>query len=145
MLKRDISFRDWDDKPTTETHYFNLNMTELMEIDLEEILKTLSKKQDPATVAKELRKVIMASVGERDGKYFVKDDDVQKRFERTGAYNALIMELANNADSAGDFIKALLPSEMAAQLDEALKEEAARMAQAQLATAATTDTSSPTT
>lgn len=146
MLKRTITFKDWDDNPVTEEHYFNLNLTELMELDLEGIMKRLTKAQDTATVSLEIKKVILAAIGERDGKYFIKEDYVRKNFERTGAYNALILELSSDADSAGEFIKGLLPAELAAEYEKTLKEAAKESAPtsrtAELA-AAQTDTTPP--
>ena len=129
MLKRDISFNDqFENTVVTETHYFNLNLTELMEIDLDGILKKLSNTEDTATVALEIKKVILAAVGERDGKYFIKEEYVRKNFERTGAYNALVIELSSNADAAANFIKGLLPAELAAQYEKTMAEEAAKAA-----------------
>lgn len=135
MLKRDITFKDWDDKTVTETHYFNLNITELMELDLEGILKKLSNTQNTAEVALEIKKIVLAAVGERDGKYFIKEDYVAKRFQQTGAYNALIVELSNDAAGAAEFINSLLPAELAAQLAKAREEEAAAQTNASTQTA----------
>ena len=133
MHKRPITYKDFEGKEVTEEYYFSLTQAEILEIQasvkggLVNRLTYAIKDEDPHTVMKLLREVILKSVGEKtpDGRYFVKFKivdgvkvSVADLFEPTPAYSALFMELLSSNDAADDFMRKIIPADLAAELPE---------------------------
>lgn len=118
MLKRDITFENFDGEQETETHYFNLTKTELVGIEasfpggFEKAMKRIIEAQDNATLIQEFQKIILMSYGVRDGTRFVKNDEVRTAFSQTLAYDALFMELIQDEKKGADFINAVMPKDL---------------------------------
>src|SRR5436190_18230560 len=124
MLKKSISFKDVDGNPLTEDFYFNLNLTEIMDLEnsvdgglTERMQKIIDAKGENKglEIMDTFRKIIIMSVGERseDGRRFSKrDGEVGKEFMETDAYNELFYDLCSNAKSGAEFISSLVPAEM---------------------------------
>lgn len=128
MLKRDITYRDLDDQQVTETFYFNLTKTEILEMELEhgggglaEWIKRVVKTEDHAALVAEFKKIILKAYGQRDpeGKRFIKTDEMRANFAQTMAYDALFFELATSDTAAADFLIGIIPAE--------IREEAQRL------------------
>jgi hypothetical protein len=124
MLKKEITFEDFNGEKTTETIYFNLTKSEMIEMEvgyedgLDATIKRIIKTNDRQNLIKEFKKIILAAYGEKseDGKKFVKSDAIREAFQQTAAYDAMFMELATNAESAASFMKGILPKDMAAEV-----------------------------
>lgn len=127
MLKKEITYTDFNGDERTETFYFNLTQTELTELDIEsggtlvEALKRMVRTQDAAGLALFFKNMIIRAYGEKsdDGRYFDKGEDYAygKRFTRTNAFDVMFTELLS--DSTGDkvqtFIYGIIPANIAAQ------------------------------
>lgn len=117
MLKRTMTYVDFDGNSRTEDFYFNLTKAELTEMELSEtggLIKTINKivaSQDTKRIIEIFKDLILRSYGEKslDGKRFVKNDEVRNSFAQTEAYSDLFMELALDADSAAAFINGITP------------------------------------
>ena len=117
MIKKTITYNDYNGNERTEDHYFNLNEAEVAEIELTtpggfaEYINTIVKAKDPAAIIKVFKEVIFKAYGEKspDGKHFVKSEELSKSFSYTPAYNKLFMELATNTEAASEFINGILP------------------------------------
>lgn len=128
MIKKSISYTDIDGNKVTEDHWFHLSEAEIVEIEfgmegglsgtLQRIIETDNKKE----LLEEFKKIILGSFGVREGKRFIKNDQVREEFMETGAYSALFMEFLTSADSLAEFIKGVVPLEMSANVDKAIKE-----------------------
>jgi hypothetical protein len=125
MLKKTISYKDWDGNPVTEDFYFNLTEAELMELELSEdgegfgeTIKKAIQKESGKVVLDAFKRLITLSIGKRVGNRFVKSDEVKSEFMETGAYSALFMELATNADAGAAFVKGLFPSDLAEKVEQ---------------------------
>jgi hypothetical protein len=135
MLKRTITFEDFDGNQVTETYFFNLSKSELIELEadykdgLNETLQKIVNANDAKQIIALFKRIVLLAYGKKseDGKRFIKNQELCDEFVQTPAYDALFMELATDADKAGDFIKSVVPKDMAATIDEA---EKARVAQA---------------
>ncbi len=117
MLKKTITYTDYNGVERTEDFYFNLTKAELMEMELEtegglaqQIKKIVDAKEVPEIV-KLFKRLILRSYGVKsaDGKRFIKNADVVKEFEETEAYSVLFTELAMNADEASKFVNGIIP------------------------------------
>ena len=117
MLKKTIKYTDYNGVEREEDFFFNLNKTELMEMEigteggLAEKIQTIVKTKDNAAIFKTFKELILKAYGVKsdDGKRFMKSDALRAEFEQTEAYSELFMELATNADAASAFINGIVP------------------------------------
>jgi len=120
MLKRNITYKDFNDEEVTETFYFNLSKTELIELEvsyeggLQGAIQRIIEAKDERALVMEFKRIVLLSYGERsaDGKRFIKNDQLREEFTQTAAYDALFMELATDEDAAAKFIQGILPADM---------------------------------
>lgn len=121
MLKKTITYTDYNGVSRTEDFYFNLSKAEIAEMELEipggmtEMLKRITAAQDTPALVKIFKDLILRSYGVKsdDGKRFVKNQQLRDEFSQTEAYSELFMELATNADSASAFINGIIPADVA--------------------------------
>lgn len=119
MLKKVITFKDYNGVECTETHYFDLSQAEIMEMQMEangslaERYQNLVDSKDAAGLMKEFKFLICKSHGVRseDGKHFYKTEQGLQDFLSSPAYSALFMELTTNAEAASAFANGILPIE----------------------------------
>jgi len=117
MLKRDITYEDFDGESVTESFYFNLTKTELIELEvgykdgLQAAMQRIVKTSDRQALIAEFQKIILLSYGikSEDGRRFVKSDQLREEFTQTPAYDSLFMELATDDGAAATFIQGILP------------------------------------
>jgi hypothetical protein len=122
MLKREITYEDYDGEMVTHTYYFNLTRTEILELELEhktgleESIRQIIKAEDVKSLIKEFQRIILMSYGIKDGNRFVKSDEVREEFKQTAAYDQLFMELATDENAAAEFIKGVVPRGVAEEI-----------------------------
>ena len=117
MLKKTISYTDYNGLERKEDFYFNLTKAECMEMELstaggmQSLIQRIISEKDNAKIVAMFKELILKSYGEKsaDGKRFYKSDDISRDFAATEAYTELFMELATNTDSAIDFIVNVFP------------------------------------
>lgn len=118
MLKKTISYTDYNDVKREEDFYFNLTETELAEMQLEvtgglaSMLQAIVKAQDIPTIAKLFKQIVLKAYGQKspDGRRFIKSEELSTEFSQTGAYNVLYMELSQDAEKASEFITGIIPA-----------------------------------
>jgi hypothetical protein len=132
MLKKTITYQDYNGVEQTEDFYFNLSKAELVELELSrqgglmESLKKIIADKDGAVIISEFKKIVLMAYGEKsaDGKRFIKNDEVREAFSQTEAYSNLFFELATNEGEAAQFINAIVPEGLN-DLQEAMETVAA--------------------
>lgn len=120
MLKKSITYVDYNDVERTETFYFNLSKAEIMELELSttgglaEMIEKIVELENTPELIKIFKEIILMSYGEKsdDGKRFIKSEQLSTNFSHTEAYSNLFMELATNSDSAANFMNAIIPKEV---------------------------------
>ncbi len=120
MLKRTITYEDYDGNTHTEDFYFNLSKAELIEIEastpggVAAKLEKISKDNNGAEIIKTFKDIILKSYGVKseDGKRFIKSEEISKAFEETEAYSELFYELALDADKAAAFVNGIMPRKL---------------------------------
>lgn len=124
MLKKTITYTDYNGVERTEDFYFNLSKAELMEMELSEegglagkLQKIVAAKDQP-TIIKMFKDIILKAYGEKssDGKRFIKSEELSASFSQTEAYSELYMELVSNEDSAANFINNIVPNDITQRL-----------------------------
>lgn len=127
MIKKTITYTDYDGVQRTEDFYFNLSKPELMEMDfsadggMEKKIKKIIDTQNTKEIIDIFKDIILRSYGEKslDGKRFIKVRDGHKlaeEFAQTEAYNELFMELAGDDKAASEFINGVIPQALAAEV-----------------------------
>ena len=122
MIKKTITYVDYNDVERTEDFYFNLSKAELMEIEMStsgglvEMINRIVSAQDAPAIIKVFKELILKAYGVKslDGKRFEKSDKLRTEFEQTEAYSQLFMELSTDADAASKFVNGIMPSEASA-------------------------------
>ena len=118
MLKKTITYVDYNGAERTEDFYFNLSKAEVMEMEmstsggLAEMIKKIVAAQDAPAIIKIFKDLILKAYGEKspDGKRFIKSEEIATSFSQTEAYSQLFMELATNADEAAKFVNGIVPA-----------------------------------
>lgn len=130
MLKKTITYEDFDGGTQTETFYFNLTQAELVKLEVSsedgfaEYLQGLVKTNNREIIMDTFERIILMSYGEKseDGKKFEKEDldgrPLSRGFKQTAAYSALFVELTTDAGAAGAFVAAVIPASLSAQLPD---------------------------
>lgn len=117
MLKKTITFTDYNEVEQTEDFYFNLSKAELtvMELSakggLEKMINEIIEAEDNELIVAIFQDLIAKSVGvkSRDGRRFIKNDEVRDDFIQTEAYSVLFIELASDAGAAAAFVNGITP------------------------------------
>lgn len=120
MLKKTITYRDYNDVERTEDHYFNISKAELIMMDssvvggMKQRLERIVQSQDNVEIMKVFEDLIHRAYGikSEDGKRFIKSEEIATSFEQTEAYSELVMELLTNEHAAAEFIRAILPKDV---------------------------------
>ena len=123
MLKKTITYEDYDGNTRTEDLYFFLSKSELMEMELStpgglaKKLESITKAQNGAELTRVFKEIILNSYGEKsdDGRSFIKKKNgvrIAEEFEQTPAYDALFTELLLDPDKAAAFINGIMPKDL---------------------------------
>ena len=120
MLKKLIKYTDYNGVERQENFYFNLNKTELLEMETEvtggmrQLIENMMEKQDIPKIMSSFKTILLKAYGEKspDGRRFIKSDELSTAFTQTEAYNVLYMELLSDSKKAAAFINALIPEDM---------------------------------
>lgn len=120
MLKKTITYTDFDGNERTEDFYFNLSKAEVLEMEMgitggmTQMLKRIVSAQDGEKIMRTFKEIILKAYGEKspDGKRFVKSEDLSTEFSQTEAYSQLFMELALDADAASIFVNGIIPADL---------------------------------
>jgi hypothetical protein len=120
MLKKTITYNDYNNVERTEDFYFNLSKADVIEMNLMvtggliEKINKITQTQDMPELFKLFKELIVKSYGEKslDGKHFRKSAELSEAFLQTEAYSVLLMELLtgeNAAQKAADFVNGIIP------------------------------------
>lgn len=123
MLKKEITYTDYNGTQRTENFYFNLSKAEIMEMEMgtnggyTELIQKIIEAQDTAALIKIFKDLILKSYGEKtlDGKRFIKSEEISTGFAQTEAYSELFMELATDDKAAAEFVNGIIPADVAAE------------------------------
>jgi hypothetical protein len=129
MLKKKLTYKDWNGVERTEEFCFHLTEAELMQLELETeggfkgLLQRIIDASDSAKMIKIFKELIDRSYGvlSDDGKYFRKTPEALRDFQSTQAYSDLYISLLNDEEAA-KFIKAVAPVIPVSEEQKALAE-----------------------
>lgn len=118
MLKKTITYTDFDGNERTEDFYFNLSEAEAIKMELGKSgglsarINQIISAQDVPEIMEVFEELIKKSYGIKslDGREFVKSEELYRSFTQTNAYSKFFMELCTQDGAAADFINAVLPN-----------------------------------
>ncbi len=120
MVKKTVTYEDFDGQTRTEDHYFNLTEAELTEMELSlngglsQLLEKIIKENDQNQIIQYFKKIVLGAYGIKglDGRTFMKNEQIRNEFASTMAYSEIFMELATDAKKAADFVNGIMPKNM---------------------------------
>lgn len=127
MLKKTITYRNFDGDQVTDDFYFNLTSPELTRLtikyggDLSEYTNKLKEEKNDDGMINFIEELILGSYGEKskDGKKFMKSKDIRDDFEYSAAYAELFEELLLKPSAADEFGRGLIHGAKKQQNSEA--------------------------
>lgn len=124
MLKKTITYTDYDGVERTEDFYFNFTKAELMEWQLvtnggltSYVQKIVDAKDQPRLITL-FKELLLKAYGIKsdDGRRFIKSEKISEEFSQNPAYSILYMELATDDKVAADFVNGIIPAELSEQV-----------------------------
>lgn len=118
MIKKTVTYEDYNGLKRTEDFYFNLNEAELLEMQVStggngvaEMMRAMIAKNDMAAILFFFKDFVLKAYGEKsqDGLRFVKNDSIRASFEQSNAYPIIFMELATDDKAAAEFVNGVVP------------------------------------
>lgn len=120
MLKKTITYKDFNGKERTEDFYFNISKSELAMMELttkggmKQMIERIIADNDGEGIMAFFNDVLRKSYGERseDGRSFLKSPERASWFFNSAAFDVLFMDLVTKPDLAAEFINAVLPQDL---------------------------------
>lgn len=117
MVKKTITYKDYNGVERTEDFYFNLTKVEVLEMEtsveggLIAKIEKISETENRPELVELFKDLIHKSYGVKslDGRRFIKSEEIFEDFVQTEAYSELYMELATNTEAGIAFINELVP------------------------------------
>lgn len=118
MVKKTITYIDYDGTERTEDFYFNLSEAEITEMQLSVeggmrgYIEKIVAAKSQLEVVKLFKEILLRSYGKKslDGRLFVKNEANTAEFVANPAYSKIYMELVTDTDAATKFVNALIPA-----------------------------------
>lgn len=129
MIKKTVTFTDFDGNKRTEDFYFHLTEQELTEWELSVdgglsgVLTRIVNSQDTKTLIGIFKDLLIKAYGVKtpDGRGFVKNEEVLNNFTCTQAFSDIYMELATDDKAAAEFVNGVMPASLAKKAKEEMK------------------------
>ena len=120
MLKKTVTYVDYNGVERTEDFYFNLTKAEVAEMELSvqggfsKMLEEIVNSKDNVQIVNLFKQMVLKSYGEKspDGRRFMKSDEIAQAFAQTEAYSEIFMELALDEKKAADFVNGIMPANL---------------------------------
>ena len=117
MLKKTMTYTDYDGNQRTEDFYFNLSKAEVADMEmstaggLDKMINRIIAEQDGKRIIELFKDLVLRAYGKKsdDGKRFIKTKELSEEFSQTEAYSDLFMELATDAEAAAAFVNGIVP------------------------------------
>lgn len=120
MLKKTVTYVDYNGVERTEDFYFNLSKAEVAEMELSveggfsKMLEEIVRSNDNVRIMELFKQMVLKAYGEKsaDGKRFIKSKELSEAFSQTEAYSEIFMELALDEKAAAAFVNGIMPANL---------------------------------
>lgn len=117
MLKKSITYTDYNGVEHTEDFYFNYSKSEIAEMELsyeggiKAMLDEVVASNDRKRIIEVFKDLILGSYGVKseDGKRFIKSKELTEAFYQSEAYSEFFIEIAKNSESLAAFVNGIIP------------------------------------
>lgn len=124
MLKKTITYTDYNGSPRSEEFYFNLTKSEVVKMQssvkggYDAQLKSIAAGMNGAGIMEFFENLIKQSYGEKsdDGRRFMKSEEISTAFMQSPAYEVLFEELVTDDKAAAAFVNGIFPSDLQEQI-----------------------------
>ena len=120
MIKKNITYTDYEGNERQEDFFFDLSEAELIELQMStkegfaHELKLVVAKEDQSAMMALIKKLILNSYGVKsdDGRRFIKSAQLSEEFSQMPAFSELFTELLFDDNKAAAFINGIIPSKI---------------------------------
>ena len=127
MLKKTITYTDYNGSQRSEEFYFNLTKSEIVKMQTsvkggyDAQLKSIASGMNGAGIMEFFENLIKQSYGEKsdDGRRFLKSEDISLSFMQSPAYEVLFEELVTDDKAAAAFVNGIFPQDLKDQIANA--------------------------
>ena len=120
MLKKTVTYTDYNEVVRTETHYFHYSEAEILDMEMSveggfaERIQRIIDAKDQISLMKEIKKFVLDAYGIKsdDGRRFMKSDEIRRAFMESPAYSEIWLELLSDEKIASDFVNNVIPANM---------------------------------
>lgn len=124
MVKKTVTYKDFNGTERTETFYFHFNEAELLDMEMSveggfaERVQRIIDAKEQTELLKVIKKFVLDAHGVKsdDGRLFVKNEKTRAEFVQCPAYSKIFMELLADDKVAAEFVNQVVPEDMQAQL-----------------------------
>jgi hypothetical protein len=126
LIKKTVTYENFNDETVTEDHFFHLSKAEIVEMELSmegglsKHLERVVKSEDGGEIMRTFKTLLLDSYGRKsdDGRSFVKNPQIREEFASSEAYSVIFMELATNADAAAEFVNGIVPKGLEEEVEK---------------------------
>lgn len=120
MIKKTMTYENYDGEQITEDFYFNLTKAEVLEMEIghegsmTRYIQKIIGSKNQVKLMELFKEIIHKSYGVKtpDGRRFIKNDEVLAEFKQTIAYSDLYIRLSTDADEASAFVEGIMPKDV---------------------------------
>ena len=120
MIKKTVTYTDYNGEQRTETFYFHYTEAEILDMEMSEEgsfadrIQRIIDAKDKTALMKLIKKFVIDEYGVKseDGKRFMKNDELKTAFLECPAYSDIFMEMVTNDEIAAEFVNGVIPSTM---------------------------------
>jgi hypothetical protein len=128
VLKKTITYENFNEEEVSEDFFFHLSKAELVELEmsteggLSDSLQRIVAEEDTKKIVEEFKRIVLQAYGVKspDGRRFTKNQQLREEFESTEAYSTLFMELVTNTDAAIEFVNGIIPKGLADEVTKVI-------------------------
>lgn len=132
MIKKTISYEDYNGDERTKDFYFHMNQVEFSKLNgevpggIEKRMQKIIEDRDEDALLRIIDLLVSRSYGEfDDADEFTKVSrtgrPLYEKFVNTDAYDQLIIELIQNEDNIIAFLKGIMPKKVQGRIDEEMQ------------------------
>ena len=129
MIKKTVTYEDYNGITRTETFYFHFNEAEILDMELgteggfaERIQRIIGAK-DQTSLLKVIKKFVLDAYGVKseDGRRFIKSEEVKEAFVECPAYSEVYLNLLSDDAAAAEFVNGVIPSNLKDRFEKLAK------------------------